>query len=50
MALMRDFQSIEAVPDLTPTINQDRFVFHPADEFRPASELTEFPLNSQFKT
>ena len=50
MALLRDFQSIEAVPDLNPSVNQDRFVFHPADEFRLASELTpQFPLTSQFK-
>ena len=47
---MRDFQSIEAVPDLNPTIYQDRFVFHPADEFRLASESTpQIPLTSQFK-
>jgi hypothetical protein len=50
MALMRDFQSIEAVPDLNRSVNQDRFVFHPADEFHPASERTpQFPLTSQFK-
>ena len=51
MALMHDFQSLDAVPGRIPSINQETFVFQPANEFRQASPpIQQFPSNFQVQS